>query len=173
MANFQIKLSLTNLGRIINIMNITIRTATLEDIPVLRSLHADLHKDNAAYDTLLDLNWPLDDRGLAYFTKTIEDATAVVYLAEMDGEIVGYLAGGHKEINYRKTKMSEIYSMTVNPKFQSKGIGEKLVTAFVEWSKSRGYGKVYVNVYYGNERGINFYKKCGLTPIDMSLEMDV
>ncbi len=154
-------------------MNITIRTATLDDIPTLRTLHADLHKDNAAYDTLLDLNWPLDDRGLAYFTKTIEETTSVIYLAELDDETVGYLAGGHKDMNYRKTTMAEIYSMTVNPKYQSKGIGEKLVTAFVEWSKKRGYGKVYVNVYFGNERGIKFYKKCGLMPIDMSLEMDV
>lgn len=154
-------------------MNITIRTASIEDIPILRTLHADLHKDNAAYDTLLDLNWPLDERGLAYFTKTIEDMQAVIYMAEFDGNTVGYLAGGHKDMNYRKTKMAEIYSMTVDPKFQSKGIGEKLVTAFSQWAKTRGYGKVYVNVYFGNDRGIKFYRKCGLLPIDMSLEMDV
>ncbi len=154
-------------------MNITIRTATLEDIPVLRTLHVDLHKDNAAYDTLLDLAWPLDDRGLSYFTKTIEDDASIIYLALADQEIVGYLAGGHKDISYRKTKMAEIYSMTVNPGYQSKGIGEKLVSAFKEWARTRGYGKVYVNVYYDNERGIKFYKKCGMTPIDMSLEMGI
>ena len=154
-------------------MNISIRTATLNDIPVLRTLHADLHKDNVAYDTLLDLNWPLDERGLEYFTKTIEDEHAVLYLAEFDGEAVGYLAGGHKDMNYRKTSMAEIYSMTVSPSYQSKGIGEKLIGAFKEWAQKHGYGKVYVNVYYGNERGIQFYKKCGMTPIDMSLEMDV
>ena len=154
-------------------MNISIRTATLADIPILRTLHADLHKDNAAYDTLLDLNWPLDGRGLEYFTKTIEDERSVLYLAESDGEPVGYLAGGHKDMSYRNTTMAEIYSMTVSPLHQSKGIGEKLVIAFKQWAIEHGYGKVYVNVYYDNERGVKFYKKCGMTPIDMSLEMDV
>lgn len=154
-------------------MNITIRTAVLDDIPVLRSLHADLHKDNLAYDTLLDLNWPLDDRGLKYFTELIEESSSVLYLAEIDGDVVGYLAGGHKDINYRTTKMAEIYSMTVRPSHQSQGIGEQLVSAFRGWAKEHGFGKVYVNVYFGNERGIKFYKKCGLTPIDISLEVDV
>lgn len=145
----------------------------LDDIPVLRSLHADLHKDNFAYDTLLDLNWPLDDRGLKYFTEVIEESSSLLYLAEIDGDVVGYLAGGHKDINYRKTKMAEIYSMTVRPSHQSQGIGEQLVSAFSAWAREHGYGKVYVNVYFANERGIKFYKKCGLQPIDLSLEMDV
>lgn len=154
-------------------MNISIRTAILEDIPVLCVLHAELHKDNLAYDTLLDLNWPLDERGLKYFTEVIEASSSVLYLADIDGVIVGYLAGGHKDINYRKTKMAEIYSMTVSPKFQSKGIGEKLVDAFKSWARNNGYKKIYVNVYFKNDRGIRFYKKSGLMPIDMSLEMDV
>jgi ribosomal protein S18 acetylase RimI-like enzyme len=154
-------------------MDITIRTATIEDIPQLQALHVHLHKDNAAYDTLLDLDWPTDKRGLAYFTKVIQDNTSVVYIAENDGEMVGYLAGGHKDINYRKTTMAEIYSMVVAPSFQSNGVGEKLVNEFKSWAKTHEYGKVYVNVYFSNERGIAFYKRCGLMPIDMSLEVDV
>lgn len=140
---------------------------------ILRTLQVDLHKDNAKYDTLLDLSWPLGDMGLTYFTKTIENSTSISYLAEVDGEIVGYLAGGHKEMSYRKTKIAEIFSMTVAPGHQSQGIGEKLVETFTEWARTRGYRKVYVNVYFSNERGIKFYKKCGLSPIDMSLEMEI
>lgn len=153
-------------------MNLTIRRATLDDIPTLRTLHADLHKDNAKYDTFLDLNWPMDHKGLVYFTKIIEEDASVLFIAEVEGLAVGYLAGGHKEMNYRMTSVSEIFSMTVSPQFQSNGIGERLVSEFRTWARDHGFAKVYVNVYFANERGIKFYKKCGLIPIDMSLEMD-
>lgn len=154
-------------------MHMYIRKATISDIKILERLQMDLHEDNLAHDRYLDLNWPQDSHGIAYYTKITTDPHMIAFIAESDGKPVGYIAGGAKNIDYRTVKMSEIYSMSVAPSFRSQGIGETLVNEFKEWAKKQGYQKVYVNVYSDNIRGIQFYKKCGLTPIDMSLETDV
>ncbi|KKU87557.1 MAG: GCN5-related N-acetyltransferase [Candidatus Gottesmanbacteria bacterium GW2011_GWA2_47_9] len=67
-------------------------------------------------------------------------------------------------------RLAEIDNMGVTPAFRSKGIGIKLVEAYRQWAKEHGFDRLYVNAYYQNIKAIEFYKKCGLSPIDISLE---
>jgi ribosomal protein S18 acetylase RimI-like enzyme len=151
-------------------MNIVIKRANPQDWELMQKLNHELFEDNAAYDKYLDLQWPFT-KGLEYYKKYLSNPTYCTLLA-YDGDMpVGHIVGGPKDISYRKVKTAEIYEMGVSPEYRSRGIGSQLVTALRKWAKEQGYETLMVNAYHGNEKGVAFYKKQGLQPIDINLEM--
>jgi GNAT superfamily N-acetyltransferase len=153
-------------------MNITIRQIGSEDWKLIQTLNNELFEDNAVYDKYLDLEWPFT-KGVEYYKKYVSDPQYCTFIA-YDGEVpVGHIVGGPKDISYRNVKTAEIYEMGVSPSYRSKGIGSQLVSTLRDWAKEQGYQTLMVNSYSKNEKGINFYKKQGLQPVDINLEMDI
>lgn len=151
-------------------MNVSIRKAKPEDWQTVQKLNHEMIEDNAQYEDVLMVGWSFSDEGAAYFKKVTSSSEYYCVVAEADGKAVGYLAGGEKKIPYRSIRVAEIGDMGVSHGYRSKGIGEKLVGAYRKWAKEQGFDRLFVNAYYKNEKAIAFYKKCGLTPIDISLE---
>lgn len=154
-------------------MDITIRTAKPEDWKIIQKLNNEVFEDNKSYDPHLDERWAMSDTGINYFKKVLTSTDHCCIIAEINHQPVGYLTGGPKELDYRTVKMAEIHNTGVTPAYRSKGIGSMLVSYFRQWSKDHGYQTVYVNSYFKNEKAIAFYKKQGMSPIDISLEIDV
>lgn len=148
----------------------TIRKAEPEDWKIIQRLNREMYDDNKQYDPYLDLDEPYSVKGTKGYQESTRRTDNCVLIAEVDGEAIGYLVGERKEMSYRTNKIAEIDHMAVSPKFQSQGIGAKLVNEFKEWARNYGFTHIYVNAYAGNERAIVFYKKQGLVPIDVSLE---
>ena len=76
--------------------NIAIRKAIMDDLIIIQELNNglfELEKEN--YDSTLTRNWPLTDEGKEYFTDLINNSYVIV--AELDNNIVGYLAGSINE----------------------------------------------------------------------------
>jgi GNAT superfamily N-acetyltransferase len=48
-----------------------------------------------------------------------------------------------------------------------------LIQKCLEWAKTQGFQKVYVNAYFGNLDAIKFYKKNGFVEIDLGLEVNL
>ncbi len=94
-------------------------------------------------------------------------------IAELEGKPVGYLAGTKKEFDYRNVKIAELSNMGVSPKYRSQGIGSLLVQEFKAWSRRNGFQTIYVNAYFHNLKAIDFYKRLGFSPIDLSLEISL
>lgn len=151
-------------------MNVTIRKAAAEDWKAVQKLNHEVIEDNAQYENALVVGWSFSDDATEYFKKATSDPAYICFVAETGGIIVGYLAGTEKKFPYRNIRVAEIGDMGVSPDYRSRGIGEKLVTAYRKWAKEQGFDRLYVNAYYKNEKAIAFYKKCGLEPIDVSLE---
>ncbi len=149
---------------------IKIRLATNEDISILQKLNNEVFLDNASYDPDLDENWAMGAAGKKYFTELVSHTDSLCLIVEEDEKLIGYLAAGPKEIDYRKSKYVEIQNMGVIPEFRSKGIGKKLIDACFEWAKAKGYEKIWVNSYSANKGAVNFYRKNGFDDIDISLE---
>lgn len=147
-----------------------IRLARIDEVKDLQILNDEVFIDNQKYDSDLDMNWARSDKGREYFTKLLSNPNAFCLFAEENKKIVGYIAAAPKDISYRKSKYIEIENMGVIPEYRSKGIGAKLIQKCLEWAKSKGSQKVYVNSYFKNIKAISFYKKNGFSEIDVSLE---
>jgi diamine N-acetyltransferase len=154
-------------------MNITFRQATVQDIQLLKEINLTSFEANAEFDKYIDMDWVNTEHATKYFTNVVANVDDYVVFAEVEGKPVGYVIVEPKILNYRKAKIAEIGIIAVLPEFRSSGIGESLVNKAKEWAKAYGYHTLFVNSYIGNVRAIQFYKKQGFAPIDMSLEMDV
>jgi len=150
---------------------VKIRLARIEDVKNLQSLNNEVFVDNKKYAHDLEMDWSLSDAGKEYYTTMSTDADALCLVAEEDGKKVGYLSAYPKTEVGRKSKYFEVNDMGVSPKYRSKGIGRKLLEECFKVAKSRGFDKVFVKVYSGNTKAIEFYKAAGLEEIELGLEI--
>ena len=154
-------------------MNIQIRKATKDDWQVIQKLNNEVFEDNAAYDTYLHLRYPFSKEGIDHYKKLVTSPDYCTFIAFVDGLAVGHISGGPRVITYRNVKIAEIIEFGVSPKYRSKGIGVKLFEELRAWCKRLGYQTMMVNSYFTNDKAIAFYKRQGLVPIDIDLEMKV
>ncbi len=151
--------------------DVVVRFARQDEVKTLQDLNDEVFVDNSKYDPDLRLDWAQSvDGGQQYFTELVNNPDSICLIAEIDGEPVGYLAAGLKEFSYRLSKYVELENMGVSPQHRSSGIGTKLINRFYELAKERGYQRVYVNAYFLNNKAVEFYRRCGFSEIDISLE---
>lgn len=152
-------------------MNMTIRRANREDVALLRRINLSSFEANAAYDPYIDMNWVNTPNAEKLFTDAVTKDDHYTVIAEIDGTPAGFLILGPKQYEYRKVKMIELDILALLPKHRSQGIGAALVANAKQWAKEHGYQTMYVSSYIANDRSVEFYKKQGFTPIDISLEI--
>lgn len=154
-------------------MNIVVRRAKPEELRTIQELNRLLFESDSPRDPHLNLNWPYED-GEDYFRKRINDNNHLCLVAEVDGKIVGYLAGAIREVeSWRPIKRTELENMLVKEDFRDKGVGAKLVQEFFKWSREQGAERVLVVVYATNERATKFYEKMGFVRDSINLEANL
>lgn len=150
--------------------SLIIRRAILSDLRTVQELNHDLFASDGPRDQHLNHDWSFSD-GEEYFKKRIESDNYICLIAEQEGIVVGYLAGGLLPTeSWRPVKRTELENMFVKENFRSQGIGAKLVEDFLKWSKQQGVEKALVVAYASNQEAIKFYQKMGFSPESTSLE---
>jgi ribosomal protein S18 acetylase RimI-like enzyme len=152
---------------------INIRQAQKDEVEKLQFLDDELFIHDQEFDPDLNMNWAKSEKGKAYFSKLLNNPESYCLIAENNDKAVGYLVASVKNVSYRKSRCAEIKNIEVSPDYRSQGIGSKLIQKCLEWAKTKGYQKVYVNAYFGNKEAIKFYKKNGFSEIDLGLEVDL
>jgi GNAT superfamily N-acetyltransferase len=151
-------------------MEINIREGTPADFEIIQFLNNEVFIDNAQYDPFLNIKWPYSQTGIGYYHKALAGDKYLCLIAEYKSRPVGYLIGKIGGFSYRICKTLEIDNMGTIPDFRSKGIGTKLVAELRGRCKKLGIERIYVCTHFRNQEAINFYKKQGLLPVDISLE---
>lgn len=140
----------------------TIRKATQSDVPVLQKLNRDLFLSDNQWNNDLDCDWPYSEEGEAYFRDAVESEKYLSIVAEIDGQIVGYLNGFIKKpSNIYLGKRAEIDNMCVEATARGSGVGSALADEFKQWAKIHGVERLIVEAFSGNEKAIEFYRKNG------------
>lgn len=143
----------------------TIRLARPEDLKKVQDLNHELFLSDARHFDDLNPNWPYEE-GEAYFRRRISGEGGVCFIAERDGVIVGYAAGGWSHLNFSayRGKRAELENICVAGEDRSRGVGALLVEALFKWGKQNGATYVMVDAYAPNLRAIKFYIAQGFTP---------
>jgi diamine N-acetyltransferase len=143
-------------------MNIIIREATKEDA----SLIADMSRETF-YDTFAAGNTKEDmDKFLSQqFTRESLIAEVgmpgnIFFLAEAEGEIVGYARLRDKDTGPLKNSM-EIARLYAIKKMIGKGIGKALMEGCIKRAKEIGRNFLWLGVWEKNQEAIDFYMKFG------------
>jgi GNAT superfamily N-acetyltransferase len=154
-------------------MKIKIRRAGLCDLKTIQKLSYMLFKkEHAEYDSTLDATWTFGKGGRKYFTDVLKNGFAAI--AEADGLAIGYIVGSKlPPYPYRTTKRTaELGNMFIVKGYRKKGIGTKLIRAFIEWCKKEGYNHIEIEAFSANKKGIKFYRKFGFKDYSLLLELN-
>src|SRR5262252_6384164 len=108
-------------------MAITIRRATPGDLPVLGRLGALLVRTHHDFDRKRFIPATSEtESGYAWYLGTqLEKPTVAVFVAEEDGDVVGYAYAGLEGIDYMALRgpAGALYDVVVDPERRRNGVG--------------------------------------------------
>ena len=156
---------------------IVIRPATAADLPVLGTLGALLmyvHHDFDVHRFLAPGTDP--ERGYARFLGSqIERDDCAVFVAEIDGEVIGYVYAGIEPLSWKELRDEAgfIHDLVVEPAHRDGGAGSQLIDAAIEWLRGRGMPRVVLWTAEHNVNGQRLFARQGFrrTMVEMTKEL--
>jgi GNAT superfamily N-acetyltransferase len=70
-------------------------------------------------------------------------------------------------------RFAEIDNLVVRGDARRSGVARALVTASIEWTRSRNVGRIEVAVWSFNSGAVDFYREIGFAPATERLGMDL
>lgn len=149
----------------------TIRKATINDFDEILRLNKALFDYEAQFKHDYNVNWPDETAGKDYFKKKFEDSNSLIFVAEKDSRIIGYILAFISTYSYRSINpICEIENMFIEEKYRKKGIGKMLIEKVREEAKTRNVKRLRVGAIVQNEQAIKFYMSQGFSDVNLFLE---
>lgn len=152
---------------------VIIRKAVLEDLISIQKLNDnlfDLEFNN--FDDTLKREWALEKEGQEYFEDMIKNE--IVFVAQIEEKIVGYLAGSIcEQINYITETFAELDNMCIDDEYRRFGIGKLLMDEFKKYCKERNMQNIKVTASAKNNIAIQFYMKNGFEDYNVTLKFKI
>lgn len=140
-----------------------IRPAKPDDAHILAELHVDSWK--AAYKGLVPDEYlaSLDyEKRTQRFRESLEHNKEETYVAEENGELVGFMTLGQcRDDDLDNKKFGEIWGIYLAQEHWRKGIGTCLCQFGEELLRKRGYSSFILWVFAKNPRARKFYEAMG------------
>jgi len=152
---------------------VIIRKATINDLNSIQELNNslfDLELNN--FDDTLKQGWPFEEDGKEYFEDMINNE--IVFVAQIEEKIVGYLAGSIcEQISYITETFAELDNMCINEQYRRFGIGTLLINEFKKYCKEKNIQNIKVTASAKNSRAIQFYMKNGFEDYNVTLKYKI
>ncbi len=87
-------------------------------------------------------------------------ATHVVFVADANGEIVGWTHGAEQEI-LETGCVCEIWGLVVDENYRGRGVGHLLIQAIEQWALARGLNEISVRSNVVRPESHHFYERIG------------
>ncbi|MEP7285620.1 MAG: GNAT family N-acetyltransferase [Chloroflexota bacterium] len=139
-----------------------IRLATCDDAQAITQVHISSWQTTywgIGIDEYID-NQSVDRR-VEYWRNTLcnSQSQTFVYVAVVDGQVVGFAAGGPERSNDPEYK-GELYALYLLKAYQRQGLGQKLVGAVMDHLLHSGIASMLIWVLAVNSARF-FYERCG------------
>lgn len=135
----------------------------------LHNYHANLEPDRykrVVFNQATDLESPDVKRCL----HTPAGYFGIIAYDDMDP--VG-LASGFVVKALRARRTATLEELYVAPEFRSRGVGKELIRKFEGSCRVKGVQTIRVGVVSRNDRAIEFYKRCGLSTVELRMERNI
>ena len=155
----------------------TIRLATQHDVPALGRLGGLLMRVHYEFDPLRFLDPGTDPaEGYAWFLgKQLKDNDVVIYVAELDGEVIGYVYAGLEPISWKELRdaCGFIHDVVVDERGRRTGMATALIEKAVEWLRAQGAPRAMLWTADKNAGAQELFAKLGFrrTMIEMTREL--
>ncbi len=140
-------------------MDFTIRPARLEDAAAINRLS----REGLGYDYPLEKT---EDR----LKKLLADGKNGIFVADMAGEVVGYLHLTDYDALYAD-HLKNVMGISVRADCRRMGVGKALLSAGEEWAKATGAGGIRLNSGETRTGAHAFYRSQGYVGTKMQLSL--
>lgn len=146
-----------------------IRVATTDDIPRILELGNLLHQTSSFS------RHPFDEAKVDALMRNIMAGAGVVYVAEIDGVVIGGIAGGITEFWFCNEKIGFDFSFFIHPDYRGGMSAPRLIVAFKEWARLNGAVEIHMGVTTGihTEATGRLYEKMGFELAGPLYKMEV
>ena len=139
---------------------LSIRPATIDDVPLIRALIAEL----AEYERLADAAVATDDDLRAQLFGA--QPAAEVLIGEVDGEAAGFALFFHNFSTFLGKRGLYLEDLFVRPAHRGSGLGKHLMAALARIAVQRDCGRFEWSVLDWNAPAIGFYRRIGAVGMD-------
>jgi ribosomal protein S18 acetylase RimI-like enzyme len=144
-------------------MSISIRRANPEDVALLARLNGVVQQLHHLADPKRYKPAQADDPALiAWYIEQLERSDCVIFIAEREGEAVGYAVCVIQEVAdnpfHYATKRLHIDQLSVNESQHRTGVGSALLEKSLELASSVNADRMTLGVMGFNEQAIAFYR---------------
>lgn len=110
----------------------------------------------------------------AALRRLLTDPNRPILVAVSDGKLAGYafciLQVTENDPVLRDRKVLYLDDLCVDEAMRGKGVANALYQRVCGYARELHCDAVTLNVWYGNDRAMGFYKKCGLKPQKIGME---
>jgi ribosomal protein S18 acetylase RimI-like enzyme len=108
------------------------------------------------------------------FLDQLADASQHILLLERDAHVLAYaVLQENVACPGQPDWQAELATLYVMPRFARQGLGRQLLSAALQLACQRGQPGVWLSVYHGNARALDFYRHLGLQQVgDCYFEME-
>jgi ribosomal protein S18 acetylase RimI-like enzyme len=149
-------------------MAITIRRATRDDIPALGRLGALLVRTHHDFDAKRFMApSPQTEKGYGSFLGSqLKGADVAVFVADDDGEVVGYAYAGIEGTDYMSLRgpAGVLHDIVVDPARRRHGVGRLLLRETLAFLRARGAPRVVLSTAAKNDAARRLFESAGFRP---------
>jgi len=153
-------------------MNVTIRSATVADLPTLKYFEQGIIQAERPFDETLKPD-PISYYDVGYLIS-VHDAEVAV--AEVDGTIIASgFARKKPSLDYvQSDHHAYIGFLYVSPEFRGNRINKILLEHLFNWAEENNLPNIHLTVYPENASAVRAYKKAGFKPhlLEMRLNLE-
>lgn len=145
-------------------MNFEIRLATRSDFEGVGMVSSEANRFHAELmPEVFQVADPIMTR--EWFDEVLNDPDAALFVAELDGEVVG-VALVEQKTNvsnpiFRQRKYANIQEIGVAGSHRGQGIGRLLMGRIHQWAQEKGIKEIELTVWERNGQAIRFYQELG------------
>lgn len=153
-------------------MNVTVRPATIADLPTL------LRFEQGVISAERPMDPTIQDGPIHYYDLNKMLAAPHVYLVvaqTADGTLIGsgYARIDPSRLYLRHTHHAYCGFMYVEPAYRGKGVNQLIVDTLKAWARSKNLTELRLDVYTTNDTAIRAYEKAGFTPYLINMRMGI
>ena len=159
-------------------MTVTIRPANAADARAMGRLGAELVRTHHEFDAARFIAaTPQTERGYgSYLGSQLENPDIVIFVAEDDGDVLGYTFAGVEGYDYMSLRgpAGVLHDIVVDPAHRGRGVGRALLDATLAELQRRGAPRVVLSTAERNEAAQRLFERAGFrrTMIEMTRELN-
>ncbi|MEM3770296.1 MAG: GNAT family N-acetyltransferase [Candidatus Bathyarchaeia archaeon] len=109
---------------------------------------------------------------LSILKSSLKDSDYELWVAEMDGEVIGFIDLWSIHDFCHGGKLTYIQNLYVAPKYRRLGVGSKLLQKIIKMAEKKGALEIHAVTGFENESAIRLYRKHGLEKESLQLEKE-